>query len=114
LAVALKVNAHDAGRHELEVLRRIQEITSDDMRSEFIVRMLDHFEVTGPNGTHLCLVLELMCFDVLTLFNGYRREPNLRVHLAKKLAKQMLQGLEVLRQCGVIHNGKRLFFFTDD
>jgi serine/threonine-protein kinase SRPK3 len=112
LAVALKVNAHDAGRRELEVLKHIEN-TLDDTGSRFIVRMLDHFELTGPNGTHLCLVLELMCLNISTLFAGYRGEPHLRVSLAKKVSKQLLQGLEVLRQCGVIHNGMVHALFTD-
>jgi serine/threonine-protein kinase SRPK3 len=114
LAVALKVNAHDAGHKELEVLKCIGERTAHDTSSQFIVKMLDYFDHIGPNGTHLCLVLELMCFNVPILFGGYRAEPNLCVSLAREISKQLLRGLQVLQNCGVIHNGKVYICVTDN
>ena len=69
-----------------------------------MVQLLDHFEYTGPNGTHLCLVLELMWQDVESFLQGYR-EAELRLQLTKRISKQLLRALDYLRICGIIHNG---------
>lgn len=97
-AVALKIMAHDADRRELHILERISG------GSEHITQLLDHFELAGPNGTHLCLVLEVMWQNVLGFLEGYSNEPAL-VPLVKKISKQVIQGLQYLQTMGIIHNG---------
>jgi serine/threonine protein kinase len=75
--------------------------------AEFVVQLLDHFEYTGPNGTHLCLVLELMWQDVWGFLEGYRHdaEPEYRLPLVKRISRQLAEGLKFLHTCGVVHNG---------
>jgi serine/threonine-protein kinase SRPK3 len=69
------------------------------------VSIFDHFEYSGPNGTHLCLILKLIYLNISSLFDGYTREPDLPVFLANEISKELLQGFEILRHRGVIHNG---------
>ncbi|OJZ90478.1 hypothetical protein ASPFODRAFT_28968 [Aspergillus luchuensis CBS 106.47] len=60
--------------------------------TQHIVRLLDHFDVEGPNGIHSCLVLEML-------------GPNGRLpgSLAKGVARQALMGLDALHRREVAH-----------
>jgi len=96
-------------QRELEVMKRLSEraeAAEGSPGSHQVVQLPDYFEHTGPNGTHLCLVLELMWGDIISLFRGYRNSgPESTLPLVKVVARQLLQGLEHLEACGVIHNG---------
>ena len=87
-------------------MQHIRNMASRHNGSEYVVQLLDHFECTGPNGTHTCLVLELMAQDVASFIEGYRSDEILLVALAKRMTWQLLQGLDFLQECGVMHNGK--------
>jgi serine/threonine-protein kinase SRPK3 len=78
------------------------------MQYRHVIELLDHFEHTGPNGTHLCLVLELMWRDVGSFVAGHYDWPDIRTAIAKAIATQALIGLETLRQSGIMHNGTLL------
>jgi serine/threonine-protein kinase SRPK3 len=107
--VALKVLAHKADRRELDILKRFQKLAAMDPFSSFVLRLIDHFEHSGPNGTHLCLVLELMWGDVAGLMEGYRdTELELRLPLVKHISRKLVCGLDALHSCGWIHNGIHL------
>ncbi|KAI1612713.1 hypothetical protein EDD37DRAFT_678918 [Exophiala viscosa] len=45
---------------ELQHHRALLELAKGDLRSKHIVQLFDDFTVDGPNGSHLCLVLELL------------------------------------------------------
>ena len=57
--MALKVLAHGTGSPELEIMLRIKN-ASHLPGAENVIRLLDYFEHIRPNGSHLCLVLDLM------------------------------------------------------
>ena len=68
-----------------------------------VVRLVDHFEHTGPNGTHMCMVFETLGDNLLALIKAYRYRgiPN---HMVRKLVRQVCIGLDFLhRVCHVIH-----------
>ena len=69
-----------------------------------VIKLLDHFEINGPNGSHLCLVLELMWMDVGTFLGG-QNSPMVKMSIVREVARQVLVGLEVLRRNGITHNG---------
>ena len=91
----------------MEILERIKESSSKDpAAAAFVLGLLDHFEHSGPNGTHLCLVLELMWQDVWGFLEGYRDlGVETRYPLVRKISKQLVQGLNFIHSCGIIHNG---------
>jgi serine/threonine protein kinase len=102
-AVALKVLAHGASRHELEVMQRIG---NQALAAQHLVQVLDHFEYEDPNGTHLCLVMELMWQDVQGFMEGYRdSNAEVRFPVAKRIAYQVIKSSNFLQKSGVIHNG---------
>ena len=70
-----------------------------------MIKLLDHFEISEPNGLHLCFVLELMWMDAGTFLGG-QNFLTVKMSVAKKVAQQILVGLEVLRKNGITHNGK--------
>ncbi|PYH31167.1 serine protein kinase [Aspergillus neoniger CBS 115656] len=65
--VAIKIcvseNYSNRGHREMNILKSL-----DD--AQHIVRMLDHFDVEGPNGIHPCLVLEMLGPSVSDLVEG--------------------------------------------
>ncbi|KAI9679435.1 MAG: hypothetical protein M1817_005457 [Caeruleum heppii] len=65
--------------------------------------MLDHFKLDGPNGTHDCLVLELLGPSVTDLLEARFRGERLPAKLAKSIAKQALLGLDCLHQQKIAH-----------
>jgi serine/threonine-protein kinase SRPK3 len=107
----LKVHADNAGYHELAALQRLK---ANVNRLEHVVELLDYFEHAGPNGTHPCLVLELMWRDVGSFVAGHYDWPDIRTAIAKVIAKQTLSGLETLKQVGIMHNGISHFGNAND
>lgn len=77
--------------------------------------MLDHFQLDGPNGTHDCLVLELLGPSVPDLLDARFRDERLPGKRAKKIAEQALLGLDFLHQHKIGHGGGLPFlhFFAD-
>lgn len=104
------MNAAGEGYQELEVLRHMAS-HADHPFSSCVVQLLDHFEFVGPQEKHLCLVLELQWQDFVSFSRGYGREPEMRLRLIKKVAKQLLHALDYLEACGVVHNGIIYFMF---
>jgi serine/threonine-protein kinase SRPK3 len=105
----VKFHADKAGYRELNILLRIKERCS---YPESIIKLLDHFEHVGPNGLHLCLVLEVMWGDVGNMMGGlgsYDWRSETRKIVNKEVAKQVLKGLEVLAEMRITHNGRELF-----
>ena len=106
--MALKILEHGSSRRELDIMRRMSDKQGiKGLPNEYVVELLDYFEHKGPNGTHLCLVLEVLCQDVLDFLEGYSADSPSRLPLVKQISKQVLEGLEFLHACGVIHNGRR-------
>lgn len=68
--------------------------------------MLDHFTLGGPNGSHECLVLELVGPSVSDAIEFYCNIHRLPVKVAKSFAKQALRGLDFLVANDIAHGGK--------
>jgi len=66
--------------------------------------MTDSFHINGPNGTHECLVLELLGPSVADYLDAHLME-RLPGKLAKTIAKQALLGLCFLHERGIAHAG---------
>ncbi|KAL4907061.1 hypothetical protein BDW74DRAFT_190048 [Aspergillus multicolor] len=68
-----------------------------------VVRLLDDFAIEGPNGTHACLVFELLGLTIPKTIDGHFPNGRLPGKLAKTVAKQALDGLDYLHQHGIGH-----------
>ncbi|CAI7614278.1 unnamed protein product [Penicillium viridicatum] len=65
--------------------------------------MLDDFDLKGPNGTHKCLVYELLGPNVPDIIDANFPDGRLPGKLAKAIAKQCLIGLDSLHQRKIGH-----------
>ncbi|KAL9333041.1 hypothetical protein Peur_073180 [Populus x canadensis] len=104
--VALKVQKSaqhytEAAMDEIKILKQIAEGDPDDKKC--VVKLLDHFKHSGPNGQHVCMVFEYLGDNLLTLikYSDYRGVP---LHMAKEICFHILVGLDYLhRQLSIIH-----------
>ncbi|XP_023753064.1 uncharacterized protein LOC111901447 [Lactuca sativa] len=104
--VALKVQKSaqhytEAAMDEITILKQIAEGDPDDQKS--VVKLLDHFKHSGPNGQHVCMVFEYLGDNLLTLikYSDYRGVP---LHKVKEICFHILGGLDYLhRQLSIIH-----------
>lgn len=88
---------------EIKLLEKIASANPSHPGRQHIVSLLDHFEHSGPNGAHVCLVFEALGESVLSTIKRYQYR-GLPVHIVKQITKQVLLGLDYLhRECGVIH-----------
>ncbi|KIJ63437.1 hypothetical protein HYDPIDRAFT_113455 [Hydnomerulius pinastri MD-312] len=68
-----------------------------------VISFLDHFKHKGPNGTHVCMVFEVLGENLLGLIKRHQNK-GVPMPLVKQIAKQVLLGLDYMhRCCGVIH-----------
>ncbi|XP_030458620.2 uncharacterized protein LOC115679173 [Syzygium oleosum] len=104
--VALKVQKSaqhytEAAMDEIKILKQIAEGDPGDKKC--VVKLLDHFKHSGPNGQHVCMVFEYLGDNLLTLikYSDYRGVP---LNMVKELCFHILVGLDYLhRQLSIIH-----------
>ncbi|KAF6134314.1 hypothetical protein GIB67_005706 [Kingdonia uniflora] len=104
--VALKVQKSaqhytEAAMDEITILKQIAEGDVEDKKC--VVKLLDHFKHSGPNGNHVCMVFEYLGDNLLTLikYSDYRGMP---LHMVKDIIYHVLVGLDYLhRQLSIIH-----------
>jgi serine/threonine protein kinase len=88
---------------EIALLSRVAECPSHSKGKPWIVRLYDHFIHEGPNGKHVCMVMELLGHHLLQLIRQYRYK-GIPSHLVKHWSKRVLQALDCLhRECSIIH-----------
>ncbi|OWM68331.1 SRSF protein kinase 1 [Punica granatum] len=104
--VALKIQKSaalfaQAALHEIEVLSAIAD--GDPSNSRCVVQLMDHFKHVGPNGQHLCMVLEFLGDSLLRLIK-YNRYKGLELNKVREICRCILVGLDYLhRELGIIH-----------
>ncbi|KAE8820225.1 Protein kinase dsk1 [Hordeum vulgare] len=104
--VALKVQKSaqhysEAAMDEIKILRKIADDDLEDSRC--VVKLLDHFKHTSPNGSHVCMVFEFLGDNLVTLikYTDYRGIP---LPMVKEICRHVLIGLDYLhRELSIIH-----------
>ncbi|KAI6780514.1 Protein kinase dsk1 [Emericellopsis cladophorae] len=106
--VALKVvrsAAHytETAIDEIKLLNKIVQAKPHHPGRKHVVSLLDSFEHKGPNGTHVCMVFEVLGENLLGLIKRWNHR-GIPMPLVKQITKQVLLGLDYLhRECGIIH-----------
>lgn len=106
--VALKVvrsAAHytETAIDEIKLLKKIVDAKPNHPGRKHVVSLLDSFEHKGPNGTHVCMVFEVLGENLLGLIKRWNHR-GIPMALVKQITKQVLLGLDYLhRECGIIH-----------
>ncbi|KAH9995941.1 kinase-like domain-containing protein [Xylariaceae sp. FL0662B] len=96
--------ARDATKVNIEVAisQHLKAAEGEHPGRELIRMVLDDFQITGPHGTHHCLLFEPLGISITEFRNMFPEKG-----LSKKLFQQTLQlvllGLDFLHQAGIIH-----------
>ncbi|KAL8152888.1 hypothetical protein V2J09_010648 [Rumex salicifolius] len=104
--VALKIQKSalhytEAAMDEITILKQIAEGDLEDKKC--VVKLLDHFKHSGPNGQHVCMVFEYLGDNLLTLIK-YTDYQGLPLQKVKAVCYHVLVGLDYLhRQLSIIH-----------
>ncbi|XP_044505710.1 protein kinase dsk1-like isoform X2 [Mangifera indica] len=86
---------------EIKILKQIADGDPEDKKC--VVKLIDHFKHSGPNGQHVCMVFEYLGDNLLTLikYTDYRGVP---VQMVKEICFHVLVGLDYLhRELSIIH-----------
>ena len=102
----LTIAEKEGGWDELGMLKVIQEKDPQSLGYRHICQLLDNFTHQGPNGNHICLVLEAMSFSVLDVYDALPGA--MPLPLLKRVCKHVLRALQYLHECGIIHTGNTL------
>ncbi|XP_002988575.2 serine/threonine-protein kinase SRPK [Selaginella moellendorffii] len=104
--IALKIQKSaqhytEAAMDEITILTQISK--GDPENKKCVVKLLDHFRHTGPNGQHVCLVFELLGDNLLTLIKRHDCR-GLPLQVVREISAQVLVGLDYLhRELSIIH-----------
>lgn len=98
--VALKIvksaaNFTETAKDEIQILKAVRDTDPDDPKRNKTVQLLNDFKISGQNGTHICMVFEVLGHNLLKLIikSQYRGIPYDNVRL---IIKQVLEGLDYL------------------
>uniref|UniRef100_A0A6Q2XQS7 non-specific serine/threonine protein kinase n=1 Tax=Esox lucius TaxID=8010 RepID=A0A6Q2XQS7_ESOLU len=106
--VALKVvksalHYTETALDEIKLLRCVRDSDPTDPKRETIVQLIDDFKISGVNGVHVCMVLEVLGHQLLKwiIKSNYMGLPLVCV---KSILRQVLQGVDYLHtKCKIIH-----------
>eukprot|EP00064_Thunnus_orientalis_P021540 superscaffoldBa00006596_g21705 len=88
---------------EIKLLKSVRNTDPSDPSREKVVQLLDDFKISGMNGTHVCMVFEVLGYHLLKwiIKSNYQGLPQPCV---KSIIRQVLQGLDYLHtKCKIIH-----------
>ncbi|XP_070597449.1 SRSF protein kinase 3 isoform X2 [Erythrolamprus reginae] len=88
---------------EIKLLKCVRDSDPNDLKRENIVHLIDDFKISGINGVHVCMVLEVLGHQLLKwiIKSNYQGLP---IPCVKSILCQVLQGLDYLHtKCKIIH-----------
>ncbi|KAM8867126.1 SRSF protein kinase 1b [Synchiropus picturatus] len=88
---------------EIKLLKSVRNTDQSDPNREKVVQLLDDFKISGMNGTHVCMVFEVLGYHLLKwiIKSNYQGLP---LPCVKSIIRQVLQGLDYLHtKCKIIH-----------
>ncbi|GIX60906.1 serine/threonine protein kinase [Babesia caballi] len=104
MSLLRKVRDQVISRSWLRTKRQHRQALGDHYNStRGVVSFLNWFKVKGPHGTHICVVLEPMGPNLLSLIKLYKFK-GIPLPFVRKITAHILLGLDYLhRVCGIIH-----------
>lgn len=106
--VALKVVKSDGhytetALDEIQLLQKLVTSNPNHPGRRHTVQLLDDFRHIGVNGSHVCMVFEVLGENLLGLIKRYQHR-GVPAHIVKQITKQVLLALDYLHtECGIIH-----------
>ncbi|KAM4696506.1 SRSF protein kinase 3 [Rhinophrynus dorsalis] len=88
---------------EIKLLKCVRDSDPSDPKREMIVQLIDDFKISGVNGVHICMVMEVLGHQLLKWIIKSNYE-GLPLQCVKSILRQVLQGLDYLHtKCKIIH-----------
>ncbi|KAK1836722.1 serine/threonine protein kinase [Podospora conica] len=88
---------------EREILRKFRDGDRQHVGYNHVCHLVDDFELTGPNGNHVCLVLELMGESLQTFEDWFEDEETFPTDIMKRFSYQLVCALGFAHENKVIH-----------
>uniref|UniRef100_A0A8C4ZFF4 non-specific serine/threonine protein kinase n=1 Tax=Gadus morhua TaxID=8049 RepID=A0A8C4ZFF4_GADMO len=103
--VAMKVvkSAEHYTETAVDEIKLLRSVSRNINSLEMVVQLLDDFKISGVNGTHVCMVFEVLGHHLLKwiIKSNYQGLP---LPCVKSIIRQVLQGLDYLHtKCQIIH-----------
>lgn len=106
-AMKVQKSSRDYSEAAYDEIKLLSEMMRGDPRDErFCVRFVDSFETVGPNGRHVCLILERLGDNLLSLIRHYYAQTGggVPIHIVRQLTRQMLIAMDYFhRERQIIH-----------
>lgn len=104
----------DTTRHQPYLLRCAVQSENSFGGREYIAQIEDMFTVEGPNGEHLCIVMDMYGASLAQYQAGYvngrmSMKGFLPLEMVKRIACQVAKGLAYLHSIGIVHGGGSAF-----
>ena len=103
--VALKVMKSakkytETAKDELKLLKKVSQTAANFEVN--VVCLVDDFRHFGPNGTHICIAMEVLGHNLLKLIRKFPK--GVSSSIVRRIASQVLSGLAFLHdECEIIH-----------
>ncbi|ODV69203.1 kinase-like protein [Hyphopichia burtonii NRRL Y-1933] len=131
--VAIKIvksshNYFEAAEDEIKILSILNHDSNDDhhindsiynLGKNGVMKLLDHFIISGSNGNHIAIVFEILGENILSVIYKYKKEklnqlsfstnsiisnPSLiPINIIKDITKQILLSINYMHHRGIIH-----------
>lgn len=100
----LSAECYEQDHHifEREILTHLRAGNRKLMGYKYVCHLVDDFELKGPNGNHVCLVLELMG-ETLRSFGVWFKEFMVPTFIMRKFSLQLVAALDFAHESNVIH-----------
>jgi serine/threonine protein kinase len=83
-------------------------VSSTPSSPKYFAQLLETFQHQGPNGTHTCLVVELLgpaVSSVMMVYNNFEIKETLRPDTILRASKQLLESIHAMHESGIVHGG---------
>lgn len=93
----------EAAEDEIKLLKAVRDTSQTETGRVRAVSLLNDFKHYGPNGMHICMVMEVLGNNLLKVIKAFNYK-GIPMPLVKRITRQLLQGLEYLHDsCKIIH-----------
>lgn len=107
LTLKVCIATQDAAKvdNEVAISNYLKSVDAAEHPGRQLLRLvLDHFQLSGPHGTHQCLLFNPLGIS-FSLFRNLFPQKGLSPKLLQQTLQLVLLGLDFLHQTGVIHTG---------
>ena len=110
--VALKIDAADLStRTEAWAFRRLSTSPSpppspqSSPQPTMFPLLLDEFIITGPNGSHGCIVMEVLGPSLWSCSHKDFRNGCMPIKVSRRVATRVALAVAEMHECGIVHGG---------